>query len=76
MKALFLYTELAPYVVACMQRLADAHGVEVHVVRWPVNREAPFELKFGRGLVVHDRASLDDAGLAALVDGLDPRPLS
>lgn len=72
MKALFLYTELAPYVVACMQRLADAHGVEVHVVRWPVNREAPFELKFGRGLVVHDRASLDDAALAALVDGLDP----
>ena len=72
MKALFLYTELAPYVVAAMQRLADAHGVEVHIVRWPVNREAPFELRFGRGLVVHERQPLDDAALLALVDELAP----
>lgn len=72
MKALFLYTELAPYVVACMQRLADDHGVEVHVVRWPVNAEAPFAIRFGAGLTVYERRDLDDTGLLELVRSIAP----
>ncbi len=72
MKALFLYTELAPYVVACMQRLADRHGVHVHVVRWPVNAEAPFAMKFGPGITVHERSELDDAALLKVVERIAP----
>lgn len=71
MKALFLYTELAPYVVACLNRLAAGHGVEVHVVRWPVNPEAPFKLRFNRGVVVYERNSMDDQQLMDLAESLD-----
>lgn len=72
MKALFLYTEAAPYVLACLQRLAEGHGVEVHLVRWPVNSEAPFELAVDDGIRVHERGSMDDAALLALCEMLRP----
>jgi glycosyltransferase involved in cell wall biosynthesis len=71
-KALFLYTELAPYVVACMQRLASDHGVDVHVVRWPVNAEAPFELGLGAGITVYDRRDMDTAALLRTVTAIAP----
>lgn len=38
----FLYTELAGYIRACMEHLAR-QGCEVHVFAYPVNAEAPFE---------------------------------
>lgn len=40
MKFLFLYTEIADYFLACCQELSR-HG-DVHVMRYPVNKEAPF----------------------------------
>ena len=42
-KCVFLFTELACYIVACMKELAATGLVEVHVVRWPVNAVAPFK---------------------------------
>jgi glycosyltransferase involved in cell wall biosynthesis len=58
-KALFLYTEAAPYVLACLRELAAGHGVEVHLVRWPVNAEAPFAALEGQGIhdAVRDRSN-------------------
>lgn len=41
MKFVFLYTEIAEYFMACCKELSK-HG-EVHVIRWPVNKEAPFK---------------------------------
>jgi glycosyltransferase involved in cell wall biosynthesis len=71
-KALFLYTEAAPYVLACLQRLAEGHGVEVHLVRWPVNAEAPFAAL--EGGTIHDsiRDRSDDAGLFQRCMALSP----
>ncbi len=63
MKALFLYTEAAPYVLACLQHLAERHGAEVHLVRWPVNAEAPFASLQGKGIHAEVRDRSDDAGL-------------
>ncbi len=40
-RIVFLYAELAGYIRACMEALAN-RGVEVHVFHWPVNPEAPF----------------------------------
>ncbi len=71
-KVLFLYTELAPYFLAGVERLVGDHGVEVHVVRWPVNREAPFELRFADRVKVHARDAFDDAGLLRLVHDIAP----
>lgn len=40
MKFLFLYTEIADYFLSCCLELAKIG--EVHVIRYPVNKEAPF----------------------------------
>lgn len=39
-KIVFLYTELAGYVISCFKELAKY--AEVYVIHWPVNNEAPF----------------------------------
>lgn len=71
-KVLFLYTELAPYFLACVERLVKDHDVEVHIVRWPVNREAPFELHFADRVKVYERDAFDDQALMRLVQGIRP----
>ncbi|MFN3876014.1 MAG: glycosyltransferase family 4 protein [Flavobacteriales bacterium] len=69
---LVLYTELAPYVLACIDALVEASGARVHLVRWPVNREAPFALSFHPRIAVHDRRALSDAALLDLVRAAKP----
>ncbi|HEY0978731.1 MAG TPA: glycosyltransferase family 4 protein [Flavobacteriales bacterium] len=71
-KVLVLYSELAPYVLACLERLIADHGVEVHLVRWPVNKEAPFELRFGPGIHLYERSELDDENLLSHALAIDP----
>ncbi len=70
-RILFLYTELAPYFLACVDRLVKDHNVEVHIVRWPVNKEAPFELVSGDRVKVHERDE-DDRALLKLAGDLAP----
>lgn len=71
-RVLVLYTELAPYVLACLNALVTEHEVEVHLVRWPVNREAPFELAFHPQVKVYGRNELDDRALMELSHRLGP----
>ncbi|MBK9273769.1 MAG: glycosyltransferase family 4 protein [Flavobacteriales bacterium] len=71
-KALFLYTELAPYFLACVDRLVRDHNVEAHIVRWPVNREAPFDLRFADRVKVYERDAYDDQALLRLAHGVGP----
>jgi glycosyltransferase involved in cell wall biosynthesis len=71
-KFLFLYTELAPYFLACVDRLVQDHDAEVHIVRWPVNAEAPFNLRFAERVQVYDRADHTDDALLGLVNTIDP----
>lgn len=44
-RIVFLYTELAEYIKACMDDLAKK-DVELHVFHYPVNPEAPFKFDF------------------------------
>ena len=53
MKFLFLYTEIADYFLACCEELSK-HG-EVHVVRWPVNKEAPFQFQNQQNIKIYNR---------------------
>ena len=71
-KILFLYTELAPYFLACIERLVKDHDVEVHIVRWPVNKEAPFALNFPDRVHVYDRNAYDELPLFRLVHSINP----
>jgi len=62
-KVLVLYTELAPYVLACLNAFVERTGAHVDLVRWPVNKEAPFALEFHKNIKVHERSAFTDAQL-------------
>lgn len=70
MKFVFLYTEIAEYFLACCNELVK-YG-EVHVVRWPVNKEAPFQFRFNQQLKVYSKQEYTTDGLAELVKNIDP----
>lgn len=69
---LVLYTELAPYVLAGLNAFVEQADVDLHLVRWPVNKEAPFDLHFHPRITVHERSALSDEELLALALRLMP----
>lgn len=69
---LVLYTELAPYVLSCLNALVEQADADIHLVRWPVNKEAPFTLAFHPRITVHERASLAGGALVDLVARIRP----
>lgn len=69
--ALFLYTELAGYTLACL-RAAVEKGLEIHVVRWPVNKEAPFAFQDTAQIHLYNRSDLDETALIELVNKVKP----
>lgn len=71
-RVLFLYTELAPYFLACLKALVNENPVEVELVRWPVNNEAPFDLDFDPKVNLRERKELNDADLLNLYAALKP----
>lgn len=73
MKFVFLYTEIAEYFLACCKELTQ-HG-EVHIIRWPVNKEAPFKFKDSLGITIYDKTNYTPEQLAELVKSINPSVL-
>ena len=72
-RCLFLFTELAGYIVACMKKLAESQDVEVHVIRWPVNAIAPFQFSLeGKNLYFYERKNYSDQQLIDFAVQLNP----
>lgn len=72
MNVLFLYSEVAAYFLSCAEMLHKVYGCEVHVVRWPVNPEAPFKFRDYEGVIFHERKELDDKALYELYERISP----
>ena len=53
-KILFLFTELSGYMLHCF-KLAKQSGFEIHVINYPVNKEAPFKFKSEDEIHLYDR---------------------
>jgi glycosyltransferase involved in cell wall biosynthesis len=70
-KIVFLYTEIAEYFLAGCKALL-AKGVEIHVVRYPVNKEAPFQFRFPAEIRCYERNNFDDYKLTELVNFINP----
>jgi glycosyltransferase involved in cell wall biosynthesis len=70
MTFLFLYTEIAEYFLACCNELTK-HG-EVHVVRWPVNKEAPFQFQINEKIKLYTKTDYNAIQLKQLVDNIKP----
>jgi glycosyltransferase involved in cell wall biosynthesis len=72
-KIVFLYTELATYFLACVEKLFVHPQIEVHIVCWEVNKEAPFHFTFSENLKIYYRNTLPEAEqLQSLVDKISP----
>ncbi len=71
MKILFLYTELAGYTMACLKEL-EKHTDGLHLVRWPVNNEAPFRFEFSNKTSVYERNDLSTDQLLELSKEIGP----
>lgn len=72
MRVFFLYTELADYIRKCFEALAQS-GVEVHVVAYPINPEAPFNFDLVNSEVnYYDRESRTVANLDSLLKRVNP----
>lgn len=73
MTVLFLYTELADYFLKCCEELSKT--ASVHIIRWPVNKEAPFNFKIPEGIKVYDKNNFTFAELQTQVAKINPQVL-
>jgi len=74
-RIVFLYTELAGYILRCFERLSHV-GVDVHVVAYPVNVEAPFQFNFAASKCkFYDRSEHTFKTLEALIRAVDPQAM-
>jgi glycosyltransferase involved in cell wall biosynthesis len=71
MNILFLYTELASYFLAGVKELTKK-GHSVHIVRWPVNKEAPFQFEFPEGVTIYERNDYNNKQLVDLTRKIKP----
>jgi glycosyltransferase involved in cell wall biosynthesis len=72
-KILFLFPELAGYILACMKQLAADTGIEVHVIKWPVNKIAPFNFSLeGENITFYERNDFTDDALVTWSENLNP----
>ena len=72
MKFLFLYTELAPYFLSCINALSTKSNTEIHIVRWSVNNEAPFDFSFPKNVKIYDRDKFNKKSLNELAEKIIP----
>jgi glycosyltransferase involved in cell wall biosynthesis len=66
-RMLVLYRELAGYFVTCMKHLAEQHDVEIDIVAYPINADAPFQFDFGSRISVYKRTTMHAAEIEKLV---------
>jgi glycosyltransferase involved in cell wall biosynthesis len=71
-KFLFLYSELAGYMLSCIKLLAETKGVDVCIIRWPINKEAPFQFDFPKAIKVYEKSDFTFPQLKQLVKEFNP----
>lgn len=70
---LILYYELAEYTLACIRELAHYGKANIHVVRYPLNKEAPFQFNLTiPGVTFYNRRDLSSEALMHLVKKINP----
>jgi len=71
-KILILYTEYAAYLHACLRKLVGLYGYEVHVVRYPLDKNAPFAVGRHENIIFYDRADLTKEGILDIYKKINP----
>lgn len=72
-KLLWLYPEMAGYLFDCIKIAREQLPTyEFHIVRWPLNSEAPFAFGEVEGVTWYDKSDYDAEALAQLCESLQP----
>ena len=71
MKVVFLYTEIAEYFIACCKALLK-ENVEIHIIKYSVNAEAPFEFQLPEKIHIYERNKYTTPELMNLVNTIAP----
>lgn len=72
MNIVFLYTEIAPYFLACCTKLAEIYNVNIHIIRYPVNNEAPFAFSAQQNIYLYNRKDYTFASLNNVIEKINP----
>lgn len=67
-----MYTELADYFLSCINYLSENYSVDILIVRWPVNKEAPFKFNFTEGVKVISKQDYSYSELEKIVSNFTP----
>lgn len=68
----FLYTEISGYFYSCVKALTENFGVEAHVVRYPLDPNAPFKFESTEKITLYERRDFTDQQLIQLVQEIKP----
>lgn len=71
-KIVFLYTEIADYFLAGCKALLEKN-IEVHIIRFPVNKEAPFQFDIPEKIKIYARNDYDYNQLLSLIESINPQ---
>lgn len=75
-KVVFLYTELANYFLVCLDTLNTLYpGTEIHVIHWPINKEAPFEFHLNATIYFYNKKEYSQNQLVELVQSINPQAI-
>lgn len=69
---LFLYTELAEYILACIELLSIQEKCDIHIIKWPSKNEAPFKFRMLKDVTVYNREEFSEFELLSLSKSLNP----
>ena len=67
----FLYSELAEYLLACIAVLAAKHP-NIHIIKWPTKSEAPFKFRKLEGVITYNREDYTPSRLIGLLEKIQP----
>ena len=71
-KVLILFTELSSYILNCLTE-AEKDNFEIHLIRYPINHEAPFEFIDEYPLKLYSRDDFKNVQtLRVFINKLDP----
>ena len=71
-RILFLYTELSGYFIACLKKLSELYDVDIYVIHWPVNKEAPFHFNFADSIHFFDKNTFSKKELKEKIEAIAP----
>ncbi len=75
-RILFLYSELAEYFVSALRYLVNnEHNIDVKVVHWPINPEAPFKFDFPESIEFIDKSKLSFQELSKITSSFNPHTI-